>query len=412
MKLRRSKLTEKLNNQSISIFYSGKAPKQSLDQFYPFYVNNNFYYLTNINQENAYLVIIKGNGVSESLLFIEPFDEFKALWVGSGLSFEEAKQISGVNRVLPIESLNNVLASYLSLSRSATFGFIENVYFDFSNSLLEEKDHVYKLSKEIHNHYPYLKQLNSHPILSELRMFKDSSEVEKIKKAIDVTKEGIELMMKHAKPQMKEHELEAFYHFVLYKHGLRPSFKTIAASGVNATVLHYENNNDLINDEELILFDLGVSYEGYASDISRTFPVNGKFTKRQKEYYEIVLNANKKVIEFIKPGVTNEEVNNYAKKLLAEGLIKLGKIKTAEELSKYYYHSIGHFLGLDVHDVGHYTKPFAEGQIFTVEPGLYIKEENIGIRIEDDILITKDGNINLSEAIIKEVTDIEEFMKK
>lgn len=412
MKLRRSKLIEKLADQSISVFYSGKAPKQSLDQFYPFYVNNNFYYLTNINQEDAYLVIIKGNNRHESILFVEPFDELKALWVGSGLSFEEAKNISEVDRVLPVTSLETLLASYLSLSRSATYGFIENVYFDFSNSLLEEKDQVNKLSKSFLEHYPYLKQLNSHPLLSDLRMFKDQKEVENIKKAIDVTKEGIELMMKHAKPLMKEHQLEAFYHFVLYKHGLRPSFKTIAASGVNATILHYEDNDDVINDNELILFDLGVSYNGYASDISRTFPVNGKFSERQKEYYQIVLETNKKVIEFIKPGVTNEEVNNYAKKLLAEGLIKLGKIKSIEELSKYYYHSIGHFLGLDVHDVGHYTKPFEVGQVFTVEPGLYIKEENIGIRIEDDILITKEGNINLSKDIIKEIKDIEEFMKK
>ncbi len=412
MKLRRSRLIEKLEEQSISIFYSGKAPKQSLDQFYPFYVNNNFYYLTNINQENAYLMIIKGNGRNESILFIEPFDELKALWVGSGLTFAEAKNISSVDKVLSIDSFKNVIASYLSLSRSATFGFIEHVYFDFSNSILEEKDQIHHLSKDFQNHYPYLKQLNSHPFLSELRMFKDNEEIAKISKAIDVTKEGIELMMKHANPSQKEHELEAFFHFTLYKHGLRPSFKTIAASGVNATILHYENNNDTINNDELILFDLGVSYQGYASDISRTFPVNGKFSERQKEYYQIVLDTNKKVIEYLKPGVTNEELNIYAKKLLAEGLIKLGKIKTAEELSKYYYHSIGHFLGLDVHDVGHYTKPFAAGQIFTVEPGLYIKDEGIGIRIEDDILITKDGNINLSKAIIKEIKEIEEFMKK
>ena len=412
MKLRRQKLIEKLSEQSISIFYSGKAPKQSLDQFYPFYVNNNFYYLTNIDQEDAYLVIIKGNNKQETILFIEPFDELKALWVGSGLSFLEAKEISGVDKVLPITSFHSVMASYLSLSRSALFGVIEEVYFDFSSSLVEGKDHINFLANEFNEIYPYLKQANSHPLLSELRMFKETSEVEKIIKAIDITKEGIELMMKHAKANMKEHELEAFYHFVLYKYGVRPSFKTIAASGVNATILHYEKNNDIIKDNELILFDLGVSYLGYASDISRTFPVNGKFSERQKAYYEIVLNANKKVIEFIKPGVTNEEVNNYAKDLLADGLIKLGKITKKEELSKYYYHSIGHFLGLDVHDVGHYTKPFSEGQIFTVEPGLYIKDENIGIRIEDDILITKDGSVNLSKDIIKEVKDIEEFMKK
>lgn len=412
MKQRRENYFKNVKDASISIFYSGKEVKQSLDQNYPFYVNNNFYYLTNINQADAYLVLIKGNKMTKSLLFIEPYDHLKALWTGEVLTFEKAKELSGVEEVYPLNALKQVISSYLTLARSAVFGVLEHLYFDFTNSMLEEKDHLYYLSKEFKNFYPYLNQENAHPILSELRMVKDDMEVNNIKKALEITKEGILLMMKHAKPLMKEHELEAFYHFTLYKHGVRPSFKTIAASGVNATVLHYEKNNDVINDYELILFDLGVSYNEYASDISRTFPVNGKFTDRQKAYYEIVLNANKKVIEFIKPGVTNKEVNDYAKKLLAEGLIKLGKITDESELSKYYYHSIGHFLGLDVHDVGNYIKPFKEGEIFTVEPGLYIKEENIGIRIEDDILITKDGNINLSKDIIKEVNDIEEYMKK
>ncbi|MFA6682705.1 MAG: aminopeptidase P family protein [Acholeplasmataceae bacterium] len=412
MLMRRTKLIKELKEQSITIVSSGQLVKQSLDQYYPFFVDNNFYYLTNIVQENVYLVIIKGNNQVKTILFLEPFDAHKALWVGTGLSFEAAKKIAQVDEVLPINSFKAVVSSYLTLARSAVFGEINHLYFDFNNSLLEKNNQLTTLVKNFQESYPYLTINNLHPFLSYLRMFKDKNEINNLKKAIEITKEGILLMMKEAQRGMKEHELEAFFHYVLYKHGVRPAFKTIAASGVNATILHYENNNDVINDNELILFDLGASYLGYAADISRTFPISGKFTERQKQYYQLVLTVNKKVIDYLKPGVTNQEVNDYAKSLLAEGLIKMGKITTKEELGKYYYHSIGHFLGLDVHDVGLYTKPFQAGQVFTVEPGLYIKDENIGIRIEDDILITETGNINLSQGIIKEITEIEKFMKK
>ena len=204
-----------------------------------------------------------------------------------------------------------------------------------------------------------------------------------MKEAIKITNEGINLMMKKARPGMVEHELEAYFEYTLKKHGVITSFDTIAASGTNGCILHYSDNNRKTEDNELILFDLGAYKNNYASDISRTFPLNGKFTELQKKYYDIVLDCNKKCIKFVKPGVTWKELNDYAKDILSEGLIKLGKIKEKEELIKYYYHSIGHYLGLDVHDVGPYTESLKEGQVITIEPGLYVKEDNIGIRIED-----------------------------
>ncbi|NLL68730.1 MAG: Xaa-Pro dipeptidase, partial [Acholeplasmataceae bacterium] len=252
---------------------------------------------------------------------------------------------------------------------------------------------------------------NIHQEIAALRMIKSSDEIDNIKKAIKITNEALNNVLKNIKSGIYEYEVVADYNYILGKHNVEPSFDTIAASGHNATVLHYVENNSVIPKNSLMLFDLGVNYSNYASDISRTYPVDGKFTPRQKEFYELVLKANKETIKMLKPGVTWKEFNDYAKDILSSGLIKMGLIKEKEEISKYYYHSIGHFLGLDVHDVGVYNVALQAGMVVTVEPGLYISEEDIGIRIEDDILITENGSINLSIDIPKEIDEIEKLMK-
>ncbi|NLN51048.1 MAG: M24 family metallopeptidase [Acholeplasmataceae bacterium] len=412
-KKRRQKLISSLAEQSIALFYSGKAPKKSADQSYPYEVNRNFYYLTGINQSDSYLMIVKGINKQKTILFLEPYDRLKALWVGKVLDFEDAKLTSGIDDVMANTTISSVISQYLGTARAAHFGPIETLYLDLerrsmAEATLESQNIANKLTKL----YPHLVVKNTHPLLSVMRSIKDETEIKLIQEAIEITNEGIIALLKNTKPGLKEYQIEAHYNFVLNMKGVTPSFKTIAGSGINGTVLHYEENNRVVEDGELILFDLGVQNEFYCSDITRTFPVNGKFSQRQKEIYEVVLNCNKKVIEFLKPGVTNQEFNDYAKKLLAEGLIKLGKIETEAELSNYYYHSIGHFLGLDVHDVGDYTLPFEAGQILTVEPGLYLADEKIGIRIEDNILITETGSINLSANIVKEISELEALMEK
>lgn len=412
-KTRREKVFKELKDNSLLIIHSGIAPKKSADQKYPFNVNRNFYYLTGIDQEDSYLVLAKGADLEKEYLFIEPYSKLKALWEGEVLSFDVAKEISQVDQVIGNTKLINQISTFLSPTRGAIFGEIKNVYFDLEKLNLTEDDSVaHKLAIKLNKNYPYLNIETITAHLSYLRSIKDESEVALIQQAIDITEEAIINLYQNAEPGLTENQIEAFYNFVLNWHGVTPSFDTIAASGVNGTVLHYSKNNDLTQDGDLILFDLGVSFRNYCSDISRTFPVNGKFTKRQKEIYEIVLHTNKEVIKMLKPGVTFKEFNEYAEKLLAEGLMKIGKIERKEELRQYYYHSIGHFLGLDVHDVGDYTRPFEKGQILTVEPGLYLADENIGIRIEDNILITEDGYINLSENIPKEIKDIEKIMNK
>lgn len=402
-------LLKHLDDHSFALFSSGYAPKKSADQHYHYEVNRNFYYLTGIDQAHSYLLIIKGLEV-KTILFIERRSPQRILWDGDVLSFEKAKEISGVDVVLSNTELDTFIGSILSNTRQAVYGKLHEVYFDFQGGF-GVKEFSEEYSQKLNKSFPYLNMKDLSLELSNLRSVKDESEVEHIKEAIKITNEGINLMMKHAKAGMIEHEIEAYFDFTMKKHGVKPSFHTIAASGANGCVLHYDKNNKETKDNELILFDLGVFKNNYASDISRTFPVNAKFTKAQKAYYQLVLDCNKLCIDYVKPGITWKELNEYAKDILSEGLIKLGKIKTKEELINYYYHSIGHFLGLDVHDVGDYTKPLKEGQILTIEPGLYIKDENIGIRIEDNVLITKDGCINLSSEIIKEIKDIENFMK-
>lgn len=412
---RRQNYSEQVINQSLSFFFAGHAPQKSADQNYPFEVNRNFYYLTGINQQHAVLMIAKGENNQESYLFIEGFDPVKALWDGAGLSFEEASQISQIKleNIRDIETLDTFVSQLLQVSRRAIFGQLDLAYFDLERQNVNQTDtEAMRYQKKLSNLYPALNIKTNQMILAELRTVKDSDEVDMIKKAAEITKIALESVQKHLKPGVKEYEVEATYNYILNMHQTTPSFDTIAASGKNATVLHYVDNKDVIKNQDLILFDLGVKYEQYASDVSRTYPANGKFTKRQKEVYEVVLEANEKTIAWIKPGISLKEFNDYGKQILIDGAKRLGLIENDDEIQKYYYHSLGHYLGLDVHDVGNYAKPIPEGAIITVEPGLYIAEEGIGIRIEDDILVTKDGAVNLTKDILKSVKDIENQMKK
>ncbi|BCR36036.1 aminopeptidase P family protein [Mariniplasma anaerobium] len=414
-KKRRDAYLNNINDQSISLFFSGVSPQKSNDQHYHFSVNRNFYYLTGINQQNVVLMTLKGNNEAHSYLFIETIDPVKALWDGAGLSFEEASKVSGIDltHVKDILTLKSFLNGLVSTNRRAAYGFIESLYLDLERqSENSAATQAGQFSSYVQTTYPYLNIKTNQLVLAELRTVKDEQEIELVNKAVDITYKGLNRIMDTLKPGVYEYEIQAEYNYVLNKHRTDTSFDTIAASGQNATVLHYVENDSKILDNTLVLFDLGVDYEFYCSDVTRTFPANGKFTKRQKEVYEVVLEANKKTIEWLKPGITMKEFNDYGKNILIQGAKRIGLIKEDAEISKYYYHSLGHYLGLDVHDVGNYSKEIPVGALITVEPGLYIAEEGIGIRIEDDIYVTKDGSINLTKKIIKEVKDIETYMNK
>nr|WP_307992931.1 aminopeptidase P family protein [uncultured Niameybacter sp.] len=403
----RKHLGEQLEEGSLTILFSGTAPKKSADEAYPFTTNRNFYYLCGIKEEGITLALKKVNGQVEASLFIKKADPVMEKWVGKTISKEEAENISGIKKVCYLDEFEGML-HYNMMS-----GQVDKLYLDFEiDGFNKPVTHEQNFANKCKEKYPFIQFKNIHGILAKLRMIKTPYEVDMIKEALKVTDEGIKALMKNAKSGMMEYALEAHFDFVLKTHGIEDyAFKTIAASGSNATVLHYSSNNSMIPKDSLILFDLGAQYKYYNADISRTFPVDGKFTERQKTFYNIVLRANLEVIDMIKPGVAFAKLNERVREIYFEELKKLGMVETPEDVSKYYYHGVSHFLGLDTHDVGERNATLQEGMVLTVEPGLYIEEEAIGIRIEDDVLVTATGSENLSKDIIKTVEDIEAFME-
>ena len=409
----RKKYLETVKDNSVTVLFSGHNYQKTADQDYPFSVNRNFYYLCGINQANVILVLVKGiNGIKEYLL-IEENDEVMSKWVGMKLTKEEAKEISGVDNILYLSSFESLIFSLFNSSRK-NYEELYYLYLDLERRNNDDySSKALRYSEVVKQKYPEVKIENSYQKIVRLRMNKSDEEVELIKASIDTSKGALECVMKNIKPGLYEYQVETYYDSYIKFNGQKvTSFETICATGKNATILHYVDNNSIINENDLVLFDLGCCTEYYISDISRTYPANGKFTQRQKQIYEIVLNCNKKCIEFLKPGITWDEYNKYANSLLIEGLKEIGLIKEDKELINYYWHSIGHSTGLDTPDPDIRNVKFEEGMLMTVEPGLYLEDEGIGIRIEDNILITKDGCINLSEHLIKEIDDIENFMKK
>ncbi|MBS4173036.1 aminopeptidase P family protein [Bacillus sp. FJAT-49736] len=405
----RENLYQQLEENTLLVLFAGKAPHKSADEAYKFVPNRNFYYITGINEPNNIFLAFKRDNKVDEYLFIEKSDPVMEKWVGKTVSTEEAQELSGVKNIQFTEQFRTFFSRTVSSLQSA------RLYVDLERSELDTVTTKPQLFvKEVQTNFPFLQIKNVYPIICDLRLYKKPEEIEKIKQAIEITKNGIYNLMSNAKPGMKEYQLEAHFDFVLKSEGVKDfAFPTIVASGQNGTVLHYDKNNSVAEDGNLVLLDLGAQYDYYSADISFTFPVNGKFSERQKTFYNIVLRALKETTELIKPGVPFTKLNEHTKKVLAEECLKLGLIKEESEISKYYYHGVSHSLGLDTHDVGNYRDKVLEpGMVLTVEPGLYIEEEGIGIRIEDDVLVTENGYDNLSKDIIRSVEEIEAFMNK
>ena len=379
----------------------------SADEYAPFEANRNFFYLTGLRRDRMILVMDKAFKEPKTTLFIEEADPTVVRWTGKKVSVEEAKEITGIENVLFIDSFEGMM------SRIMTREDVEYLYFDCYREQYDDMpDYNTLKAKEFASKYLGVTIKNLHPIVAEMRMQKDADEVALIKEAVRVTDEGLKNVLKNLKPEQKEYQAQAnFEYFVHYLGGERPSFATIAGSGINGTMLHYETNRDTCKDGDLLLLDLGTKWEGYCSDITRTYPVNGKYSERQRQVYDIVLKANRAVAEAAKPGMTTMELNDICKKVLAEGCIELGLIKEEKEIGKYYMHGVSHHLGIDVHDVTVASNAkLRPGAVITNEPGLYIDEWEIGIRIEDDLLITEDGCEVLSEGIMRDPDEIEAFM--
>ena len=404
----RKKLIESMKENSLLILFAGSAPYRSADQVYKFTPNRNFYYLTGIDEPNVIVTILKTDKEAIETVYVEREDELMAKWVGRAISKDEASEVSGIKSTKYLDEFDSTISSYIDRRG------ISKIYLDLERQSINiPSTKAQDMANTLRVKYPHLKIKNIFHNIAKLRMVKNNREVELIQKAIGITKEGILAMAKNITPGMKEYEVEAYFDFKIKSLGASAhAFSTICAAGKNATVLHYEDNNQEAKDGDLILFDLGAEYDYYCSDISRTIPINGKFTDRQKQIYQIVLNAMKEVEKNTKPGLTLADLNNIAKKALAKGCMEIGLIEKEEEIGKYYFHSVGHSLGLDTHDVWIVDSKLEEGAVITNEPGLYIEEEGIGIRLEDDLLVTKDGCINLSKDIPVEIEDIEALMSK
>ena len=398
-KKRRNSLLNLLEEGTILLF-SGFEVQRSADESYPFSVNRNFYYLTGINQKETYCVLSKEN----EQLYILDNDERLARWVGYNLFVDEAKEISNFKNVSTYKDINNVLKEvalnnkvvYLDLEKTNFLGGV-NQGERLTNLLLSyNKDLIIK---------------DIYQDIISLRAVKDEEEIKALKHSIHITNLALNDLMKNLSSLTNEKECQALFEqkIACYGHAVT-SFDTIAASGKNATILHYNVNNQNLNKEDLILFDLGARVNFYNADISRTYPLNKKYSSLQKQIYELVLSCNKQIINLVKPGISILSLQEQTKEILSNGLIELGLIKQKDELDKYYFHNVSHHLGLDTHDPMDRSKSLVPGNVITVEPGLYIPEYGIGVRIEDDVLVTENGSINLSEEIIKEVKDIELYL--
>lgn len=407
-KFRREKLLNQLKDQSFAVVYSGVPPQFSNDATYPFFVNRNFFYLTGIEQEHCAMIIVKSSKGNKTYLFIDEIDDLKTRWVGKKLSVEEARAISGVDDVLFMNMLE--VRMHEILAAEGLYGMIQSIYLDLEKNLVYDNNlrNTSLLQEELLKLYPDREVVSIHPVITKLRMIKSTKEIASLRQAIKATGHGLAQIRKYLKPGLFEYQIEGLFQYAIKEYAnLTTSFDTIIASGKNAIVLHYPNPKDKIADGVLVLCDLGARYEGYAGDITRTYPSNRKFNPLQKQVYSIVLKANEMIIKMAKPGLTIVDLQKATIEFFKKECLKEGLIKSPEDIGQIYYHNVSHHLGLDTHDPIQRDLPLEPGCVITVEPGLYIKELGIGIRIEDDILITETGCENLSVDIPKSIAEIE-----
>ncbi len=397
----RERFKTSLESEDLVILMSGTQIRKSADGVYPFHANRNFVYLTGIEEPEAVLIINMQK--NEEILFLRDIDPFTEKWVGHFLKKEQAQEISGIEDVRYFEDFEDYFESNIESAKRIGLDYDHNheseLFFGSAKAMIEELEG-----------FPLY---DVFPNLVECRMIKHPDEVKAIKNAAVITNSAIEAMLSEMKPGANEMDMAARFLYEGQKNFGSLMFDTIVASGKNATVLHYIENNQKLHDGELVLLDLGICVNHYGADISRTYPINGKFTQRQKEVYQEVLNTFKYINKMIAPGISLAELNELAKVSLGEACIRLGLIDDIDDVGRYYYHSIGHSLGLDTHDVwADRERALVPGNVITNEPGLYIAEEGIGIRLETDVLVTDSGNIDLAPQILIEIDDIEAFLNR
>ncbi len=407
-----------MSPNSIAIFVSNDETPTNGDATYKFKQNSDLYWLTGIVQEDTMVILYPDNPDTryrEVLVLVRP-NEMKEKWDGKRLRAAEGKSISGIETVIWVDSLEAVLQTWVHLADAIYLDTNEN---DRKSVLLRTRD--YRFVDEMRERFPLHRFERAAKIMRELRGIKTAAEVEVIQQAIDITDKTFRRVMQFVRPGVMEYEIEAeIMHSFLSQRATGEAYGTIIASGDRARILHYVSNNQECKDGELILMDFGAEYGGYNADLTRTIPVNGKFTKRQKEVYNACLHLHNYAKSLLKPGVsliqyTDEVGEEASKQFVKIGLLTKADLKNEDAdnkaFRKYLYHGISHHLGIDVHDLGPRYEPLKAGMVLTVEPGIYIEEEQMGVRIENNVWITRDGNEDLMKNIPITVEEIEAFMK-
>lgn len=415
----RHRFIERMEKNSIAIFNSNDEMPANGDALHRFRQNSDLFWLSGIDQEDSMVILFPDNPDTkyrEVLVLVRP-NELKEKWDGKRLRAEEARQISGINTIVWLDTLEGLLQPWIHLADNIYLNTNEN---DRKANLVPVRD--YRFAASMRERYPLHNYRRSAKIMKQLRAIKTPLEIEVMQQAIDITHTTFERLLKFIRPGVMEYEIEAeIFHSFLSQRATGEAYGSIIASGDRARTLHYVSNNEECKDGELILMDFGAQYGGYNADLTRTIPVNGKFSKRQKEVYDACLHLHDYAKSLLRPGITlldyTEKVGEEAGKTFVKiGLLTDSDLKNQDKENpayrKYLYHGISHHLGIDVHDLGTRTEPITEGMVLTVEPGIYIEEEQMGIRIENNVWLSANGNIDLMKKIPVTTEEIENLMKR
>ena len=414
----RNKLAELMIPGSLAIFNANDLLPTNADGTMAFKQNNDLFYLSGVDQEDSVLVIFPDapNEKHREVLFLKETNEEIAVWEGEKLTKETAFSSSGIKTVYWLQDLHKVLRTLMFEAETICLNDNEHVRADTAVQTRDDRFRDWcKKEFPLHNYERIA------PALHNLRAVKEPEEIQLMQTACNLTAKGVERVLKFIKPGVMEYEIEAeLMHEFISNRSKGFAYSPIIASGFNACVLHYIENNQECKAGDVILMDIGAEYGNYASDLTRSIPVSGKFTVRQREVYESVLTVMKKANTILRPGIIMADYHSKVGTFMTEELLKLGLITQKEvedqnpewpAYKKYFMHGTSHYIGLDVHDVGSYHSPIEEGSVFTIEPGIYIREESLGIRLENDFLIGADKNTDLMAHIPLEADDIEAAMK-
>ena len=419
----------RMDPKSVAIIPSAREATRSNDTQYRFRQDSDFYYLTGFEEPDSIAVIAPGRE-QKYTLFVRPRDPEQEIWVGRRAGVEGAKKEFGADESFPIAEFETKLHDLLDGADKLYFRL--GAYPDIDSTIIKQIAQMRAVNrKPIH---PPRTIIDPATIVHEMRVLKSPEEIELMQRAADIAAEAHVEAMKAVKPGMKEYQIEALIEQIFRQKGASgPSYNSIVGAGANATVLHYINNDGDLRDGDLLLIDAGAEYKGYASDITRTFPINGRFSKAQREIYDLVLKTQVACVDMVRPGVTHDELKAHSVEMLTEGMVELGLLKgkpadliKEEKYKQFYMHGLGHLLGIDVHDVGIYyydkeSRALEPGVVMTIEPGIYVAPDTkdipeqylgIGVRIEDDVLCTGNGPRVLTTGVPKDADEIEALMAK